>query len=286
MRDSDILKTLKTDVISTSEKWLGVGTVGRYMSEIAVCTELLYFAIALSGAQGPRQTLGEEYVSVSLANRGAVARVRRVLGSKNYVRAAAVFFPSLGKVGIYILLKVGIPYVIRCLSRLRDKSIRNRSSKSFLDSLPPLEDFWDQVIEKSHFSLFLLTSLFDDIAKRVLQLVYIRHYRADGAPPSFSKLGYLVLLHACVNAFVLVYESVRNYRPLTEVSSGTDSAAEDKVEDRCPLCLSRRRHTSCPPCGHLFCWDCLIAATQLKPECPECRQPCEPKSVLQLRNVS
>ena len=41
--------------------------------------------------------------------------------------------------------------------------------------------------------------------------------------------------------------------------SGTEHA--DTAEDasrKCSLCLETRRNTTATPCGHLFCWNCIV----------------------------
>jgi peroxin-10 len=44
---------------------------------------------------------------------------------------------------------------------------------------------------------------------------------------------------------------------------------------KCALCLEERTATTLTECGHLFCWDCIVAWGQEKAECPLCRQALE-----------
>ena len=42
-----------------------------------------------------------------------------------------------------------------------------------------------------------------------------------------------------------------------EPSGGGDIDRQGKESRQCPLCMESMMHPSAPPCGHLFCWECL-----------------------------
>uniref|UniRef100_A0A1B0CSJ0 RING-type E3 ubiquitin transferase n=2 Tax=Lutzomyia longipalpis TaxID=7200 RepID=A0A1B0CSJ0_LUTLO len=54
----------------------------------------------------------------------------------------------------------------------------------------------------------------------------------------------------------------------------------------CVLCLEPRKNTSSTPCGHLFCWHCIMDSLEQKSLCPVCREPLERRSVVPLANYS
>lgn len=56
-----------------------------------------------------------------------------------------------------------------------------------------------------------------------------------------------------------------------------------KASRTCVLCLNAMMDPSCAPCGHLFCWNCILNWCKERAECPLCRRACQGQQVLSLR---
>jgi peroxin-10 len=71
---------------------------------------------------------------------------------------------------------------------------------------------------------------------------------------------------------------------------------------KCSLCIDALKNPSCTPCGHIYCWECIMrccsqqhigrtgtlmntdSSNNLKVKCPKCRREFLPQSVRPLYN--
>lgn len=154
-------------------------------------------------------------------------------------------------------------------------------------------------IKALHKSLFYLRSDKYQISKRStgINYVLIRHW----LQPEFSLYGYKIL---GVVTFVQVsfsvaiaafdtwkehrrkqYEIVKTSKRFVQKEEFTKHKEQQLANaPQCILCLEPRMNTSATPCGHLFCWNCLLDWLDERDECPLCRETVKKSQVVQLQN--
>lgn len=261
--------------------------------EISIAVKLIY--LCLTTLRGSR-TLGEEYVDLLYVNRRGTMLVQR------YKKLLFIASYCLG------------PYLISKTLRRYGKSSQDGqktgySAKSILNALVNL-----------HLILFYFQGAYHDISKRLFGLRYALGHKVDDNEEKFRKasssnyrfLGYILLLQGAGKWIPVV---ARQLGSLTRRKEGDKSEYKEapadsdiitsvpsesqiihvdlsdefqlpyipKASRTCILCLNVMMDPSCAPCGHIFCWTCILNWTRERPECPLCRQNCKTQQLLLLR---
>lgn len=295
-RDEEHLEKLSKEASLIIKDLFGSSFWIRYYRYIPVVTKILYYSFTtLSGVQ----TLGEEYLSLlQVSDR----RERRI--------------PSFLRRLFFVILHVITPLGIEELIRLLERRISNPTVESFLNislrnNYRARESFrniidWLRVnglpsLRRIHLAYFYLFGSYYNISKRISGIGYIslRSQSNIEALWLFRFLGYLTLLQSALSTFVWALDIFANYSIQELKSDNYQDSSENSQEEgwqycpkfRCPICLLNNP-PACTPCGHLFCWHCIIehaVSTQRVerslPKCPQCRTEYEPSRIVPIVNL-
>ncbi|XP_034074346.1 peroxisome biogenesis factor 10 isoform X4 [Gymnodraco acuticeps] len=301
--------------LAGSKRWLD------WRREIELLSDLAYYGLTtLSGYQ----TLGEEYVhmvQVDPTKHRVPSRARRSL----FVLLHSFFPYLLEKVLVSLENELEGGGARQRQAASRSWSLEawlRRGVQRGVGLLPepqrraclPAVSVLRQaltLLQRLHVALFYLSGSFYHLSKRAAAITYLRVAGLQGDDgtirSSYRLLGALSLLQLLITVSLQLnnyrkkqrarqeWQLHRNLRctlpenthslnlhsnPQHTHSGGGPQGAS------CMLCLEERRHSTCTPCGHLFCWECITEWCNTKAECPLCREKFEPHRLVYLRNCS
>lgn len=250
-------------------------------------TLLYYFITTLRG----NQTLGEEYSSILQFN--SKDWDNDFLPMKLSRRIGIIF---LSCIPLYLLNK----FVCKWYENKRDLAISNNSKdfkNIFWSSLPNFENLIENT-QKFHLAIFFLQGIYLDLSKRFSFTNYIFTHNPRPHSISYKKIGLLMIIQMTFQSFGFLIKLIQKYKKSKENNFKNPSPKlnekfinEENLEnvnenDLCGLCYDKRKESSVTPCGHLFCWECIIKACITKEECPQCRQTCPARKIIRLRNFN
>lgn len=269
------LATLLSDVVSpylSQQTWL------RWQREVQLTAELIYYS--LTTVRGD-QTLGEEYANIVQV--GPTGRRHEA--------------PGLARRLVSVALHVVARYLLEGVLAGLSHGVRNRSLWNFklserqYQQLQFIVDTLYEIVVNAnqlHLAIFYLYGAYYYLGKRLSGVRYlmVRYHTYSPSSNPYKVLGWLMLLQL---GYKLARWILTRCRQSHQDSQEHDnpSLPDQGVVSRtikCALCLENCANATAGPCGHTYCWRCIMEWLKQQRLCPTCRTVMLPRQLVLLQS--
>lgn len=248
----------------------------RYQKELQLIGELVYFGFTTIYGN---QTLGEEYCNSVLVGQSerpyiVAGFVRRLVG---------------------ILLQVGGAYALRkwmlwVNTRIDARDLPVNLTENSYRTLAKVNELCETIfnfVSQFHLALFYTRGAFYHIAKRLtgLRYVMIKYGVPENITQSspYKYLGWIMGVQIMIKMIDRIGQLKRNSHT-SKLLLDRSNNIKTSSHLQCMLCLNACKSETSTPCGHIFCWECIVDWSREKEECPLCRSTVLPRQLVHLQN--
>jgi hypothetical protein len=172
------------------------------------------------------------------------------------------------------------------------QSLKSYLFKKISEKFNISEEIIDR-LEDFQYAYFFINGKFYDLVQFIFGVLNYETVESQNIidKNSFKLLGYLILGKISLELMIWIKKRYSQNKAKKEEDvkkslklKNVKHIVDENSESSCLLCLDVRKNSSLTPCGHLFCWECIISYLQTKPACPFCRHECFPQNVIYLQN--
>jgi len=242
--------------------------------ELRAATTIAYYGLTLGRCVA---TPGEEYCDMT--------RVHAQSGSH----------ASAGRRWVCCIMYSLLPYAYSKITTALAATLRSVDPEEAwqLHAAAPWLQALSGTLDKLRLIASCLGSRYLHIADVTAGLAQVRHANSELKSSSLTPVAALMAAELTIRAATAVLKmrsGLRARRRLREFGLSTDGQSPAQADlgpgRTCPLCLSPRKNPTAGRCGHIFCWACVHEWVAEKPECPLCRKPTTPQSLLRLQSYA